>query len=84
MLEAMSSEESTYEEDGNGHRKLTQYRVRRLTWESRELKKIKKKLDKVYSKRLTKRAKDRVIKRVDATEPSDREAPDDIPEWALN
>ena len=44
MLEAMSSEESTYEEDGNGHRKLTQYRVRRLTWESRELKKIKKKI----------------------------------------
>ena len=33
--------------------------------------KDKKKLDKVYSKRLTKRAKDRVIKRVDATEPSD-------------
>lgn len=82
-LEAMSSEESTYEEDENHNRKLTHYSVRRLSWESRKLKVIKKKLDKAYGKRLTKRAKERVVKRVDATEPSDREAPDSMPEWAL-
>lgn len=82
-VEAMSSEESAYEEDDNGNRKLTEYRVKRLSWESRELKKIKRKLDKAYANRLTKRAKDRVVKRVDATEPSDREAPENLPEWAL-
>ena len=47
-----------------------------------EAKKNFKKLDKAYGKRLTKRAKERVVKRVDATEPSDREAPDSMPEWA--
>ena len=67
-LEAMSSEDSTYEEDENGNRKLTNYSVRRLSWESSTLTKLKKK-DKAYGKRLTKRAKERVVKRVDATEP---------------
>ena len=45
LLEAMSSEESSYE-DGEGGQKLVGYSVKRLSWESRSLRKTKKKLDK--------------------------------------
>ena len=45
VMEAMSSEESCYEEDDDiNNSKLTKYSVHRLQWESRRMKKIKKNL----------------------------------------
>ena len=43
LLEAMSSEESSYE-DGEGEPKLVGYSVKRLSWESRSLRKQRKNL----------------------------------------
>lgn len=65
VMEAMSSEESCYEDDNINNSKLTKYSVHRLQWESRRMKKIKKKLDKAYKKKLTSRAKERILPRVD-------------------
>ena len=48
LLDAMSSEESSYEDDGNGQPKVAGYKVKRLQWESTSLRKAKKKLYKVY------------------------------------
>ena len=58
-MDAMSSEDSYYEDDENGNPKVAKYAVRKLPWESRAMTKIKKKLDKAYRKRLSKRAKER-------------------------
>lgn len=80
--DAMSSEESCYEGEED-NRRVVKYSRRKLSWESKKLKKIKKKLDKAYNKALTKRAKERILPRVDANEPSEREAPDGLPEWAI-
>ena len=44
VMEAMSSEESCYEDDNINNSKLTKYSVHRLQWESRRMKKIKKNL----------------------------------------
>ena len=62
VLDTMSSEESSYE-DAEGSQKVVGYKVKTLGWESRNLRKIKKKLDKAYNKSLTKRARDRVLPR---------------------
>ena len=61
LLDAMSSEESSYEDDGNGQPKVADCKVKRLQWESRSLRKTKKKLDKAYQTSLTKRAKERTL-----------------------
>ena len=45
--------------------------------------KLKKKIDKAYQKSLSKRAKERIIKRIEAEEPSERQCPREFPEWAL-
>jgi len=63
----MSSKESSYEHDEEGNPKVTGYKVKRLRWETEKLKKMKKKLDKTYKKKLTQRAKDRILQRVDAS-----------------
>lgn len=60
VMEAMSSEESCYEDDNGNTSKVTKYSVHHLQWESRRMKKIEKKLDKAYKKKLTSRAKERI------------------------
>lgn len=39
-LDAMSSEESCYEDEENGSKKAVKYKVKKLAWECRPLKKI--------------------------------------------
>ena len=39
VMDAMSSEDSCYEDDENGNPKVTKYAVRKLPWESRAIKK---------------------------------------------
>ena len=74
-MDAMSSEDSCYEDDENGNPKVAKYAVRKLPWESGAMKKIKKKLDKAYRKRLSKRAKERIVTRTEAEELSERQPP---------
>ena len=86
VLDAMSSEESSYE-DAEGSQKVVGCKVKRLSWESRNLRKIKKKLDKAYNKSLTKRARDRVLPRTVVEDFSSRQPPaghDSLPEWAVD
>ena len=42
VVDAMSSEESCYENDDNGNSKVVKYAVKRLSWQSRQLRKMKK------------------------------------------
>ena len=77
VMEAMSSEESCYEDNGGNTSKITKYSVHRLQWESRRMKTIKKKLDKAYKKNLTSRAKERILPRV-VGQPSLRCPPTEI------
>lgn len=80
----MSSEESCHENNENGNSRVVNYSVKKLTWQSKALKKMKKRLDKAYRKRLTKRARDRIVKRINSEEPSERQRPTEgFPEWAL-
>ena len=83
VVDAMSSEESCYENDDNGNSKVVKYAVKRLSWQSRQLRKMIKKLDKAYKKKLTKRAKERILPRTEAKENSDRKPPNEFPQWAL-
>ena len=46
VMDAMSSEETCCEGDENGKSRVVRYAVKRLSWESRRLRKMKKKLDK--------------------------------------
>ena len=62
-METMSSEDSCYEADEDGKEALTSYKIKKLPWESTALRKIKKQLDKKYNKRLSKRARDRIVPR---------------------
>ena len=77
VMEAMSSEESCYEDNGGNTSKITKYSVHRLQWESRRMKTIKKKLDKAYKKNLTSRAKERILPRI-VGQPSLRCPPTEI------
>ena len=78
VMEAMSSEVSCYEDNGGNTSKVTKYSVHRLQWASRGIKKnLKKKLDKAYKKKLTSRAKERILPRV-AGQPSLRCPPTEI------
>ena len=86
VQDAMSSEESSYE-DAEGSQKVVGYKVKRLGWQSRNLRKIKKKLDKAYNKPLTKRARDRILPRTVAEDFSPQQPPaghDSLPEWAVD
>ena len=65
LEEAMSSEESCVEEDESGKTKVVAYKVKRLSWESEKLKKIKQGLDKASKEGQTKRARDRALPRVE-------------------
>lgn len=67
-MDVMSSEDSCYEDDENGNFKVVKYVVRKFLWESRVMNKIKKKLDKVYRKRLFKRVKERIVIRIEVEE----------------
>ena len=63
VMETMSSEDSCYKADEDGKEALTSYKIKKLPWESTALRKIKKQLDKKYNKRLSKRARDRIVPR---------------------
>jgi len=82
-MEVMSSEESCCEDDENGNSKVVRYAVKRLKWESRQLRKMEKKLDKAYKKRLTKRAIERILPRIEAEENSECHSLTEFPQWAL-
>ena len=83
VMEAMSSEESCYEDDDINTSKVTKYSVHRLQWESRRMKKLKKNLDKAYKKKLTSTAKERILPRVDG-QPSLRcSSTENFMEWAI-
>ena len=83
VMEAMRSEGSCCEDDDINNSKVTKYSVHHLQWESRRMKKIKKKLDKAYRKKLTSRAKERILPRVDG-QPSLKCPPtENFPEWAI-
>ena len=60
-METMSSENSCYEADEVGKEALTNHKIKKLPWESTALQKIKKRLDKKYNKRLSKRKRERYI-----------------------
>ena len=84
MYDAMSSEESSYEDDG-GQQKLVQYSVKKLSWESPKMKKIKNRLDKYYHRKLSTRARQRIVPRVVSASLSNREPPlSELPVWAVN
>ncbi|KAK2546974.1 hypothetical protein P5673_033264 [Acropora cervicornis] len=83
LLDAMSSEESSYEDDGDGQPKVVGYKVKGLPWESRSLRKTKKNLDKAYQKSLTKRAKERTLPRTVSSDLSEQEPPHGLPDWAV-
>ncbi|XP_028416020.1 uncharacterized protein LOC114539576 [Dendronephthya gigantea] len=72
--EYMSSEESEFDESTEN--KIVRYNVQKLPWESRALRRMKRKLDKLHNASLS----DLVQKRVG--EPSTRPKPKDCPEWA--
>ena len=82
VVDAMSSEESCYENNDNGNSKVVKYVVKRLSWQSRQLRKMKKMLDKAYKKKLTKRARERILP-TEAEENSDRQPPIEFTQWAL-
>ena len=85
VQDAMSSEDSCLESDGEaeGKKRVIKYEVRRLSWESRQLRKIKKKLNTKYRKGLSKRACNRILPREDADQNSNRNVPENFPEWAV-
>ena len=84
LLDAMSSEESSYEDDGDGQPKVVGYKVKRPPWESGSSRKTKKKnLDKAYQKSLTKGAKERTLARTVSSDLSEWEPAHGLPDWAV-
>ena len=82
--EYMSSEESEYEEvEQNGviTRKFKCYRIRRLSWERKKLKKMKERMDTAYMNSLSNHAKGMIKQREDG-ETSSRPCPPG-PSWAV-
>ena len=78
LEEVMTSEESCVEEDENGKTKVVAYKVKRLSWESGKLRRIKQGLDKAPKEGQTKRAQDRALPRVEHEEKSTRVPPEDL------
>ena len=77
--EYMSSEES--EADDEPPHKIIKYSVRKLPWESRSLRKAKRKLDRLHHDSLSELIKRRVVPR-ETGEPSTRRNPINCPDWA--
>jgi hypothetical protein len=76
--EYISSEESEIDEKTN---KVSKYNVRSLSWESRALRRAKRKLDKLHTASLS----DLVKRRINLREvglPSNRPKPLNCPDWA--
>ena len=80
-MDYMSSEESE-QECLSPHRTIN-YVVRPLPWQSNELKKIKRRLDRGYNDGLSELMKKRTLPR-SVGEPSSRGKPSDCPEWACD
>lgn len=82
--EFVSSEESEYEEiqeNGAVVRRLKGFKVRKLPWERKKMKTLKKKLDEAYLGSLTKHARGMFKDRVNGVD-STRPCPDG-PDWAV-
>lgn len=77
--EYMSSEESEFDESTEN--KIVKYNVRKLPWESRALRRMKRKLDRLHTASLSELVQKRVIPR-EVGELSTRPKPKDCPEWA--
>ena len=80
-MDYMSREESEHERESP--HKTKQYIVRPLTWQSNELKRFKKKLDKGHLDSLPELIKKRTLPR-SVGAPSSRGMPDNCPEWGCN
>jgi len=78
----MSSDESDFEIDGDGNSRVIGYTVKHLSWESDRVKKVKRRLDRAYARRLSRRARERVLPRRDAPILSNRSPPENLPGWA--
>ena len=74
----MSSEESEIDDLDN---KIVKYNVRKLPWESRALRKVKRKLDKLHTASLSELVQKRLIPR-EVGQRSIRPKPNNCPEWA--
>jgi hypothetical protein len=77
-MEYMSSEESEIDEESQ---KVRHYNVRKLSWESRELRRSKRKLDKCHSESLPGLSKRIVVPRQEG-DASARSKPPTCPDWA--
>ncbi|XP_028416023.1 uncharacterized protein LOC114544620 [Dendronephthya gigantea] len=77
-MDYMSSEKSEVDEETN---RIKHYKVRKLSWESRELKRTKKKLDKNHKDSLPGLSKRAVTPREEG-EPSGKPKPANCPGWA--
>lgn len=80
--QAMSSEDSCFEDIGNGNTKAVAYDRKKLPWESERFAKAKQELDAKYQCNLAQRSKDRLIPRKNSEHDSTRPAPGDFPDWA--
>jgi hypothetical protein len=74
----MSSEESEIDEIDD---KIVKYNVRNFPWESRALRKVKRKLDKLHTASLSDLVQRRLIP-PEVGQPSIRPKPNNCPEWA--
>ena len=74
----MSSEESEVDEETQ---KVKHYNVRKFSWESREFRRAKKKLDKAHQNSLPGLSKRVMVPRV-VGEPSNMRKPTNCPDWA--
>jgi hypothetical protein len=74
----MSSEDSEIDDLDD---KIVKYNVRKLPWESRALRKVKRKLDKLHTASLSDLVQKRLIPR-EGGQLSIRPKPKDCPEWA--
>lgn len=80
----MSSEDSDYEEreeDGAVKRTLVGYKVKRLPWERKKMRVLKKKMDNAYFESLSKHSRGMIKERKDGQD-SLRPCPSG-PEWAV-
>lgn len=79
-----SSDESSYEYDSDSERRvLACYKTKHLPWERTRLTKVKKCLDAVYEKGLTRRVRQSRVPRELHEEHSDRDSPEHFVEWAV-
>ena len=78
------SDESSYEYDSDSEcRVLACYKTKHLPWERTSLTKVKKCLDTVYEKGLTRRVRQSRVPRELHEEDSKRDLPENFVEWAV-